>query len=548
MKYAFTLFLLVIASLSNAQSSWEWVRTAGASADARYNDVATDGADNVYVTGSFTDSVIFDDGTKLLSQGGKDIFLAKYTPDGNLVWARSAGGKFYDEAFGIAVNAAGIVAVTGGYTDTAHFGAYREYPYQESVNPKVNVFVAKYTTDGDVFWVRSAGGYDFLADDNYGDAIAISDDGQVAVAGHFGGRMMFEGEADTINSQGNYDGFWAMYSSGGVLRWVHYGGGDQDNRATDIAIDPKLADVYVAGRINGLAVFHGLDTSFACFGTSDMFVTKVKSEGTPVWIHHGGSTDNITEATAITYDESTTAIHIGGVFTDSLRVHDLQHERRGTNGFLVTMGSSGHVSLVSSTESPSGSNRITSLDIGPTNALITTGIAIGTVNYGIIPLKASGGNYLFGGSLDTSITINKTIITNATDKTIHVAYSSNNTVYAAGVFRNSITLDALNQNASMPNVNQAYVAKLGAQNKVTLASNTIAPHIFPNPSNGIVKVTGEYVSVSIFDALGREHQVAHSILPNATEIDCHVLPNGIYIVCTRTALGEEHASRFSLQK
>lgn len=551
MKYVFSLSLLILASLSNAQSSWEWVRTAGASADARSNDVAADSAGNVYVAGSFTDSVIFDDGTKLLSEGGRDIFLAKYTPNGALVWARSAGGHFYDEAFSIAVNSSGVVAVTGGYMDTAYFGTYTEHPFQGSHFPKVNVFIAKYSTDGNVLWVKSAGGYDSLADENFGDAIAISGDGQVAVCGHFGGKMMFEGGSDTITSIGNYDGFWAKYSAGGTLGWVHSGGGDQDNRATGIAIDPTLSDVYVTGRINGLATFHGLDTSFSCFGTSDMFVTKVRSDGTPEWIRHAGAIGSTTEGASIAFDDNIHAVYVVGAFTDSMRV-DSSGERLkvpGSNGFGMTVNRNGSVDGPGVIESVGGSNRATSVRVGPPESIVVTGISSGSILFDGDTIASTGGNYLFAATESSpNLSVNKTIITNATDKTIHVAYSTSNSIYVAGVFRNTLILDGIPISASTPDVDQAYVAKLGIQNKVSAAIHQPEAAVFPNPSSGIVNVSGTYVSISIFDGLGRKCEAPCSIQRDVTELDCHKLSNGIYIVRAKTALGEEITSRFSIQK
>ncbi len=44
---------------------------------------------------SFANNVMFDS-TKVISNGRTDIYLAKYSLDGNLGWIRSAGGELYD--------------------------------------------------------------------------------------------------------------------------------------------------------------------------------------------------------------------------------------------------------------------------------------------------------------------------------------------------------------------------------------------------------------------------------------------------------------------
>src|SRR5262245_50867294 len=86
--------------------------------------VATDAAGNVYVTGAFYDTVDFDPsaGTvNLTSAGLNDVFVAKYTSAGALVWARQLGGSGGDHGTGVAVDGQGKVYITGLFSDTADF-------------------------------------------------------------------------------------------------------------------------------------------------------------------------------------------------------------------------------------------------------------------------------------------------------------------------------------------------------------------------------------------------------------------------------------------
>ena len=49
----------------------------------------------------------------LTSDGDRDIFSAKYTADGDLVWAKRAGGADRDGGRDIAVDGSGNAYVTG---------------------------------------------------------------------------------------------------------------------------------------------------------------------------------------------------------------------------------------------------------------------------------------------------------------------------------------------------------------------------------------------------------------------------------------------------
>ena len=73
-------------------------------------DIAADPDGSVYVTGTFSGSVDFDPGTGLTvltSIGLADIFLAKYTAAGALVWADRLGGTAADTVTSLARDASG---------------------------------------------------------------------------------------------------------------------------------------------------------------------------------------------------------------------------------------------------------------------------------------------------------------------------------------------------------------------------------------------------------------------------------------------------------
>lgn len=85
-----------------------------------YNDaglaVTTDASGAFYVTGYYDSTSVFG-GTTVNSAGGRDVFVARFFPNGSFEWIRTAGGVFDDEGRGIAVSPSGIPYVSG-FIDT----------------------------------------------------------------------------------------------------------------------------------------------------------------------------------------------------------------------------------------------------------------------------------------------------------------------------------------------------------------------------------------------------------------------------------------------
>src|SRR5688572_21766921 len=166
-KFACAVLLLHFAFASSGEPLPEiaWARKAGSGESEQGRAIAADANGNIYVAGYFSETTSFGT-TNLVSSGTEDVFVAKYTPSGALLWARRAGGNEYDEGRGIAVDASGNVYVTGLFQNTASFPGTNL-----SSSGASDVFVAKYNTQGTLLWARKAGG------NGYDEAYALAIDG-----------------------------------------------------------------------------------------------------------------------------------------------------------------------------------------------------------------------------------------------------------------------------------------------------------------------------------------------------------------------------------
>ncbi len=154
--------------------------------------VAADHSGNIYVTGTFADSVAFGD-SLLVSAGATDAFVAKFDGGGGVRWGVRGGGSGIDAGYGILVDPAGNIYATGIYCDTASFSGVM---VEDRIGTG-DMFVARYSALGELQWIRTAGGPG--ADE--GRALALDGGNELRVAGGYQAELRI-GSFDLFASGG----------------------------------------------------------------------------------------------------------------------------------------------------------------------------------------------------------------------------------------------------------------------------------------------------------------------------------------------------------
>jgi hypothetical protein len=242
-----------------------WSRRFGGAALDIGNAVAVDGEGDVFLTGSFQNTVDFGGGP-LASSGYHDVVLLKLDTDGAHLWSRNFGGAINDHGHGVAVDGEGHVLVTGEFRGTADFGGGTLVSAGNE-----DIFVARYDAGGTHQWSRRFGDAYFA---QAGFDIAAGGDGGVVVTGWFWGAVDLGG--GTLTSAGEKDVFVAEFDAGGAHLWSRRFGDTGWDGGFGVAADGS-GNVLLAGAFEISVDFGGgtlLNPGGTSFGCTDIFVAK----------------------------------------------------------------------------------------------------------------------------------------------------------------------------------------------------------------------------------------------------------------------------------
>ena len=202
--------------------------------NARARGVAVDGSGNVIVVGE-----------EFVVGQNANVWLRKYTPEGEVLWSRGWDGPSSgdDIAYAVAVTAEDDYVVTG-----------EQYQAGEGAD----IFVERWAPDGTSIWKQSHSSDSGLGDRGFG--VAVAEDGTIAVTG------------EEYKLIGLHNVWTRLMDGDGTEIWTTvYDANAGNDRGNAVAFDAK-GDVYVAGEI------------YVPIGLSDLWLRKQSgADGAEVW-------------------------------------------------------------------------------------------------------------------------------------------------------------------------------------------------------------------------------------------------------------------------
>lgn len=345
-----------------SEGDFLWARVISGPAEDMARGVVTDHLGNAYVVGHFTDTVTFSisdsDTAAAKSAGGQDVFVVKYAPNGHLVWHLTGGGSGNDTATDIdRYRWSGKLYVSGGFENRASFGTATIL-----ANGRSDAFLMKMDMEGNAHWIRNGGGleHDVAA------SVAVDQTNEsVYIVGDFYDQAQFG--TTQLQAVGSSDIFIAKYTENGNLQWVRTNGGTTVDVATSVGTDLN-GKVFVSGYYQGTTFFQNFSQSALSY--NDVFVSKFDADGTCEWLSSAGSwgLDNCL-GLAVAWDGST---YLTGFFEDEIFSQDVSFEGNGYDIFVLNYNPDGTIRY--GRNAGAGSSDFgTAICLGPDQSLYITG-------------------------------------------------------------------------------------------------------------------------------------------------------------------------------
>lgn len=360
----------------------------------------------VYIAGlTLSSNFPTSDGTFDRSYGGSsDVFVAKFSTDGILVFSVLLGGVESDIANGLAVDRDGNAIVTGR-TQSPDF-PFTPSP-ADSASPRqliesTDAFVAKINADGsELLWAVHLTGERW----DEGQSVAVDPAGDVYVAGYTSSVNFTttEGALDeTIN--GFEDAFVMKLTSSGSVVYSTFLGGIDGDVALAIAVDAEGN-----ASLTGFTESPDFPTTAGSFqetlqGRSDTFVAKLNPEGSALVYSTLLGASGRDDGEGIAIDEAGSA-YVTGLTTspdfpttpDAFdRVLGASEASVDDDGFVARLSPDGRDLVYSSYIGGVGQDLARDIAVDPWGDAFITGFTLATD----FPTTSDGFDFLFNGNPD----------------------------------------------------------------------------------------------------------------------------------------------------
>jgi len=501
--FLFLVFFFLMSSYANAQYFKPvWVNDIGGTGDSKASNIAADNNGNIYISGYIRGTVTFnlkEGGTKTLtSNGDADIYVAKYSiATGNYIWAFSIGGPALEQPNSMAVDNAGNVLVTGQFQSTVNFNPAGSFPL--TPNGSDDVFVAKYTSNGNFLWAISMGGSDI----DRGHYVVTDNQNNVFITGSYTGAIDVDPSAatSTLPNQGSLAGFFAKYDANGNFVWAHpLGVLLSPADLVNLTIDKTTNDVVVNGGFSGNVDFSYSGQPAATFNSpaTSNFIARYDNNGAYKWAKYlPGSGNGILSSLKI--DNQSNIIitgYFGGQFYPSGPTGSPISSQGTSDILLASYKADGTLNWAENFGSSSSDAASRYVCVDANNNIYITGYFTGSVSIdptlsdGVLTNNTGGRSVLIAGFSSAGKALAAGAFGSSGSSNLGYEIAAvNSDVYVAGAFSQTVDFDTgscqTDNFTSINSTSDSFLASFSIASSGPITNNVItAPAIASFCANG----------------------------------------------------------------
>ena len=330
--------------------------------------IAIDAEGNFYITGYFQGTINLDvlGGLKEITSVGNslissatDIYVAKYSPQRELLWGFSIGSAGKDMPIDLKLDKDNNFYLAGYFGGLADFNPDETIEYNLDAGAGRDAFLAKYDRNGNFVWSKKIGNPEKIPftdnDIRFEEArsIALDNNGNIYVAGIFDGTINLD-EPNEITPDNSLTSnakirniFVAKYdSSGKYLKGISVGGSVQDE-ATALQIGTE-GDIYLAGYFIGRSNFdfkNNKNKAASVFSDDDfdIFAAKYDRDFNFIWVKKwGGEGNDYLANNGLVIDKSDN-FYIVGDFSGTMPMGKNLVSRGGSDVFFAKIDKTGQI-------------------------------------------------------------------------------------------------------------------------------------------------------------------------------------------------------------
>lgn len=532
--YITTIFIFIHTFNSKAQvPDWLWAKSIGGTHNDEPSCITTDAEGNIYMVGGYMSDTIHFGSNIFFNSGKNDLFIVKYNSSGDVLWAKSIGGSEYEFAFSVTTDLNGNVLVTGNfYSPLISFDSITLNNTTPSTS--ADIFLAKFDTNGNVIWAKSAGGENL----EIPYSVATDANGNIFITGFSLSNAIDYGSYHLPNLHPN-DIFIAKYDNNGNIVWAKSVGGTTYDYSHSITVDVN-GDILVAGNFTSPTIT--FDTiALSNTGLADIFLAKYDNNGSVLWVKSAGGGNTDVAYSVIT--DKFGNIFITGYFHSSIIYFNnlFLMNSAGKDMFIAKYNSDGNIVWAQneSGDDYASAYSVTADSIG--NIYVCGDFGTNSITFSNYTLVSKGDDDLYVVKYDNDGNILWAKGAGGADSDLarSVSIDKSGNLYVAGEFSSPITFDSI----TLSNCNHMwdiFLAKIASTyTDIKLNKNIDHICIYPNPSNGkFCIISGKIIDFfEVYNLLGEKifHSQARGV---KIEIDLSTRPKGIYIV--RTKIGERN--------